>query len=76
MTYLHRYDAGKARYHGVTNGRSESTLCYLRQGGGYVFIGVSQLVCLLAGSQKNYSTNFHKILLKGDTSATEETFRF
>ena len=38
--------------------------CYLRQGG-YVFIFVSLCVCLLAGSRKNYSTDFHKIWWKG-----------
>jgi len=33
-------------------------------------------VCLLAGLCKNCSTDFHKILWKGDIGATEETVRF
>ena len=34
-------------------------------------------VCLLAGSRKkNHSTDFHKIMQKGDTLAMEETVRF
>jgi len=44
---------------------------YLRQGG-YVFIGVSWLVSLLAGLRKNYSADFHKIRQKGGTWTKEE----
>jgi len=48
---------------------------YIRHGG-YVFIGVSRFVCLLAGLRKNYSNNFHKIRWKGGTWATQETVWF
>ena len=48
---------------------------YLHQGG-YVFFGVSYLVCLLAGLRKNYLNDFHKIRWKGGTWTTEETVRF
>jgi len=43
---------------------------HLRRGG-YVFVGVSLFACLLAGSRKNYSTNFCKIPWKGGRWATE-----
>ena len=32
---------------------TRSGLCYLRQGGGYVFTGVSLFVCLLAGLRRD-----------------------
>ena len=47
---------------------------YLRRGG-YVFIGVCLFVCLLAGSHKNYLTDFYKIRWKGSTEEIV-TFRW
>jgi len=41
--------------------------CYLCQGG-YVFIGMSLFVCLLAGLHESYSADFHKIRWKGGTT--------
>ena len=44
--------------------------------GGYVFIGVSQFICLLAGLWKVYSKVFHKNRWKGGTWAMEESLSF
>ena len=44
--------------------------------GGYVFIGVSLYVCLLAELCKNYSVDFRKIRWKGGTRAAEEPLDF
>jgi len=56
-------------------GSIRSTLvAFYRHQGGYAFISVSKIVCLLAGLCKNFSTDFHKIRWKGGTWATDEDF--
>jgi len=62
------FDAGDGNWTDETTVAGRATIgddYYLRQGG-YVFIGISLFVCLLAGlCKKNHSTDFHKIRRKG-----------